>query len=203
MTSENERLADELGELIPRFRDDQSIIDEAVKAIRAASVKAGEAVGEPVAWLRYAIEGDAPKPCNEDDDGAFPVYRAATPAPTASVGAMREALEFYANEWMGSVNELGAVVYEPTSALVEDQGKQADAALAAENQSDVEALAATTAERPGTVTSDPEPSTSDAYKDSALEAMLGRPYGQEKSDVRCAGSPCCWPNCGCGRTERL
>jgi hypothetical protein len=33
-------------------------------------------------------------------------------------------------------------------------------ALAA-NQSDVEALAATTAERPGTVTSDPEPSTSD------------------------------------------
>lgn len=40
--------------------------------------------GEPVAWLRCAVEGDAPKPCNEDDDGAFPVYRA---TPTASVGA--------------------------------------------------------------------------------------------------------------------
>lgn len=43
------------------------------------------------------------------------------PAPTASVGAMREALEFYANEWLGSVNELGAIVYEPTSALIANQ----------------------------------------------------------------------------------
>lgn len=35
---------------------------------------------EPVAWLRYATEGDAPTPCNEDDDGAFAVYRTAPPA---------------------------------------------------------------------------------------------------------------------------
>jgi hypothetical protein len=45
--------------------------------------------------------------------------------------------------------------------------------------------------------------TGEVVAGEPLEAMLGRPYGQEKSDVRCADSPCCWPNCGCGRTEIL
>jgi hypothetical protein len=36
------------------------------------------------------------------------------------------------------------------------------------------------------------------YRDP-MESMLGRPYGQEKADVTCAGAPCGWPTCGCGR----
>lgn len=36
-----------------------------------------------------------------------------------------------------------------------------------------------------------------------MEAMLGRPYGQEKEDVVCDGKrhrlACQWPTCGCGR----
>lgn len=86
----------DLGRVFMDFLVVRNLANEAAKVLRAASVKAGEVVGEPVAWLRCAVEGDAPKPCNEDDDGAFPVYRAATPAPTASVGAMREALEVLA-----------------------------------------------------------------------------------------------------------
>ncbi|MGB6080287.1 MAG: hypothetical protein WBF99_12585 [Xanthobacteraceae bacterium] len=93
MTSDDyKRLADELvawSAVHGPFQLTASKRKIALSALRAASVKAGEVVGEPVAWLRYAVDGDAPKPCNEDDDGAFPVYRAATPAPTASVGAMR------------------------------------------------------------------------------------------------------------------
>lgn len=34
---------------------------------------------------------------------------------------------------------------------------------------------------------------------SPMEAMLGRPYGQEKADVVCASAPCGWPICNCGR----
>lgn len=66
---------------------------------------------------------------------------------TASVGAMRGALERIADP--RNIHFAG------------DAQVVARKALAAANQSDVEALAATTAERPGTVTSEPEPSTSD------------------------------------------
>lgn len=62
-----------------------------------------------------------------------------------------------------------------------------DLALAA-NQSDVEALAATTAERPGTVTSEPEPSTSDPdWKQDQAETTRIKPGPSDTQDEYLAG----------------
>ena len=200
----DEELAQIKADNSPRYQNTRTEMARAITAyLSAASVKAGEAVAvksEPVAWLRCAVAGDAPKPCNEDEDGAFPVYRATTPAPTASVGAMREALVRTLASLAAAISLLertpkakkaapsdkmfDQMIVDYKNAL--EAGRKA--ALAAANQSDVEALAATTAERPGTVTSEPEPSTSDPdWKQDQAETTRIKPGPSDTQDEYLAG----------------
>jgi len=163
-----------------------ALLAECASALRAASVKAGE----PCAWIAFADTGfirfwtaDKERADREKTNGldlrgftlAELVALAAKPAPTASVVAMREERDRYRAGWNEEVRlrqdlqiERNALWKELKRVLLELEANAPNAAyeiaskaLAAANQSDVEALAATTAGRPGTVTSEPEPSTSD------------------------------------------
>lgn len=90
------------------------------------------------------------------------------PDTTASVVAMREALgdcRTHYDAWRSAIEAArDNAPDEADESYWRHELKAFErtfAAIAAANQSDVEALAATTAERTGTVTSEPEPSTSD------------------------------------------
>jgi hypothetical protein len=147
-------------------QNDPKVIDRAKHWERAASVKAGEVV----AWRfdhadgRHSYYSDPPSPGLLKQ--CTPLYAA---APTASVGAMREALEdcrTHYDAWRGAIEAArDNAPDEADESYWRHELKAFERTFAdlAANQSDVEALAATTAERPGTVTSEPEPSTSDPF----------------------------------------
>jgi len=139
----------------------RKMLNDASAALRRLTLEAPAAGdGEPVAW-RWQEEGWGdywiynPEPgwlAEQNNIVKQPLYT----APPADA-AMREALE-------GKLREFDSLWARDGGPFDSEWVSEVLAALTAPGattKSDVEALAATTAERPGTVTSEPEPSTSD------------------------------------------